>query len=143
MVAAVEYLAGLGRTSGATPEANRREAVVAAFDAIRDHERDLALRFLQGIAALPQIRLWGIGEPDRVDERTPTFAIRVEDQHPEKTATELAGRGIHVWDGHYYAITIMERLGLLDTGGAVRVGFCHYHTFEEVDRVLEALGSLP
>jgi selenocysteine lyase/cysteine desulfurase len=37
----------------------------------------------------------------------------------------------------------MERLGLLDTGGALRVGFCHYHTADEVDRVLEALGSLP
>jgi cysteine desulfurase family protein (TIGR01976 family) len=142
MVAAVEYLADLGRTHGATPDAIRRAAVVAAFDAIREHERALALRFLEGIAALSQVRLWGIGERERIDERTPTFAIRVGDQHPEKTAIELAGRGIHVWDGHYYAITIMERLGLLDTGGAVRVGFCHYHTAEEVDRVLEALGSL-
>jgi selenocysteine lyase/cysteine desulfurase len=36
----------------------------------------------------------------------------------------------------------MTRLGLLETGGAVRVGFCHYHTAGEVDRVLEALGDL-
>src|SRR5213076_1176044 len=50
------------------------------------------------------------GATDRIDERTPTFAIRVGDQPPEKTAIDLAGRGIHVWDGHYYAITIMERL---------------------------------
>jgi selenocysteine lyase/cysteine desulfurase len=143
LVAAVGYLEELGRATGAASEANRRDAVVAAFDAIHEHERALALRFLEGLSELPQVRLWGIGEPDRVDERTPTFAIRVGDQHPEKTAAELAGRGIHVWDGHYYAITIMERLGLLDTGGAVRVGFCHYHATEEVDRVLEALGSLP
>ena len=47
-----------------------------------------------------------------------------------------------MWDGHYYAITLMERLGLQETGGAVRIGFCHYHTNEEVDRVLEALAEL-
>jgi selenocysteine lyase/cysteine desulfurase len=54
----------------------------------------------------------------------------------------LGDRGILTWDGHYYAITIMERLGLLDSGGAVRIGFCHYSTAFEVDRVLEELGSL-
>jgi selenocysteine lyase/cysteine desulfurase len=36
----------------------------------------------------------------------------------------------------------MERLGLLDTGGAVRVGFCHYHTVDEVDRVLNELDTI-
>jgi len=142
LVAAVDYLEGIGRASGVPADATRREAVVAAFAAIREHERGLAERFLDGLASLPTVRLWGISDPARLDQRTPTFAIRVGDQHPEKTATALAGRGIHVWDGHYYAITIMERLGLLDSGGAVRVGFCHYHTHEEVDRVLEELGAL-
>jgi selenocysteine lyase/cysteine desulfurase len=36
----------------------------------------------------------------------------------------------------------MERLGLEETGGAVRVGFCHYNTDQEVDRVLTELASL-
>jgi selenocysteine lyase/cysteine desulfurase len=35
----------------------------------------------------------------------------------------------------------MTRLGLFESGGAVRVGFCHYHTPAEVDRVLEALAE--
>jgi selenocysteine lyase/cysteine desulfurase len=91
---------------------------------------------------LPHVRLWGIGDPSRVDERTPTFAVRVGDQHPAATAEELGRRGVLVWDGHYYAITVMERLGLLDTGGAVRVGFCHYHTVDEVDRVLNELDTI-
>ena len=75
-------------------------------------------------------------------ERTPTFAIRVGDQHPVETSRELGDRGIFTWDGHYYAIEVFERLGLLESGGAVRIGFCHYHTLEEVDRVLEALAEL-
>jgi cysteine desulfurase family protein (TIGR01976 family) len=136
VVAAVNYVASLG--DGAT----RRDRVRSAFEAIREHEGDLTLRFLDGLIRLPDVRLWGIAAPERIGERTPTFAIRVGDQEPVKTATSLAERGIYVWDGHYYAITIMERLGLLGTGGAVRVGFCHYHTEHEVDRVLEELASL-
>jgi selenocysteine lyase/cysteine desulfurase len=142
LVAAVDYLADLGREFGRPATPTRRDQVLAAFDAIRTHERDLSLRFLDGLAGMPDVRLWGIGDPARVDERTPTFAIRIGSQHPAQTAEELGRRGVLVWDGHYYAITVMERLGLLDTGGAVRVGFCHYHSAEEVDRVLGELGSL-
>jgi len=115
---------------------------VGGFEAIAAHERMLAIRFLEGIARIPGVRLIGIGHPDRVDERTPTFAIRVGSQHPKETSAALARRGIFTWDGHYYAIEVFDRLGLLDTGGAVRVGFCHYHTADEVDRVLESLAEL-
>jgi len=115
---------------------------VGGFEAIAAHERMLAIRFLEGIARIPGARLIGIGHPDRVDERTPTFAIRVGSQHPKETSAALARRGIFTWDGHYYAIEVFDRLGLLDTGGAVRVGFCHYHTADEVDRVLESLAEL-
>ncbi len=142
LAAAVDYLAGVGRDFGAPTGGARRDEVVAAFDAIGAHERDLSSRFLEGLARMPRIRLWGIGDPARLAERTPTFAIRVGDQHPAETAEELGRRGILVWDGHYYAITVMERLGLLDSGGAVRVGFCHYHSAADVDRVLDELDSL-
>ena len=104
---------------------------------------ELATRFLEGVGRIPGVRLIGIADPDRVDERTPTFAIRVEGQHPQATSAELARRGIFTWDGHYYAIEVFDRLGLLDSGGAVRIGFCHYHTPDEVDRVLQGLAELP
>jgi len=115
---------------------------VGGFEAIAVHERALATRFLEGVDRIPGVRLIGIADPDRVDERTPTFAIRVEGQHPQETSAELARRGIFTWDGHYYAIEVFDRLGLLDSGGAVRIGFCHYHTRDEVDRVLGALEEL-
>ena len=54
----------------------------------------------------------------------------------------MAERGIFAWDGDYYAREIMVRLGLFATGGAVRIGFCHYHSTDEVDRVLDVLGEL-
>jgi selenocysteine lyase/cysteine desulfurase len=86
--------------------------------------------------------LYGIAGTDRLAERTPTFALRVADQHPFETAKLLGEHGIFVWDGHYYALELMERLGLQETGGAVRIGFCHYNTADEVDRVLSELAAL-
>jgi len=142
MIAAVDYLSDVGRTYGDASGGDRRETVVAGFAAIGAHERGLAARFLRGLDDIPSVRLWGISDEARLDERTPTFAVRVGDQDPLKTATELARRGIYVWDGHYYAITVMERLGLLGSGGAVRIGFCHYNSVDDVDRVLEALADL-
>jgi cysteine desulfurase family protein (TIGR01976 family) len=126
-----------------TIAAIRYIADAGGFDAFAAHERVLTTRFLEGVARIPGVRLIGIGDADRADERTPTFAVRVGAQHPLDTSAALADRGIFTWDGHYYAIEVFDRLGLLDTGGAVRIGFCHYHTPAEVDRVLEALDDLP
>jgi cysteine desulfurase family protein (TIGR01976 family) len=135
-IAAVGYLADLGGGGG-------RRAIRAAFErAIVPWEAGLSTRFLDGLTSIPRVRLFGIGGTDRIDERTPTFAIRVGDQHPAETAKALGERGIYVWDGNYYALEIMERLGLEDSGGAVRVGFCHYNTPDEVDRVLDELETI-
>ncbi len=136
-IAAVEYLAGLGAPPG------RRVALADAFErVIVPYEAGLSERFLAGLRDIASVRLYGIADPGRVGERTPTFAIRVGDQHPAETAKTLAERGVFVWDGNYYALEIMERLGLQDSGGAVRIGFCHYNTPAEVDRVLEELVAL-
>jgi cysteine desulfurase family protein (TIGR01976 family) len=134
LIAAVDYLAALSGSSG-----DRRSSVLAGMEEILTHESELSTRFLEGIRELSGVRLHGIADPERVAERTPTFAIRVGDQPPVETATRLADRGIYVWDGDYYALEVMDRLGLQSSGGAVRIGFCHYNTVEEVDRVLEAL----
>ncbi|MGZ4147483.1 MAG: cysteine desulfurase-like protein [Actinomycetota bacterium] len=141
-IAAIDYLSEVGDRYGEPTDGSRRAGIVAGFDAIHAHERDLALRFLDQIGSVPGARLVGIADPARVDERTPTFAIRLGDQHPLDTSAALAERGVFTWDGHYYAIEVFDRLGLLETGGAVRIGFCHYHTLDEVDRVLDALRDI-
>jgi len=138
-IAAVEYLASLGAATGV----DRRARIAEAFEhVIVPYEAELSKRFLDGMRSISTVRLYGIADPGRVDERTPTFAVRVGDQHPAETAKALAERGVFAWDGNYYALELMERLGLEDTGGAVRIGFCHYNTAAEVDRVLEELAAL-
>ncbi len=137
-VAAVDYLAELGGDGS-----DRRSALATAFeDAVVPWEAGLSRRFLEGAREIPALSLYGIADPARIDERTPTFAVRVGDRYPQETAKALAERAIFVWDGHYYALELMERLGLQETGGAVRIGFCHYNTPAEVDRVLEELATL-
>jgi cysteine desulfurase family protein (TIGR01976 family) len=138
LIAAVDYVAEL---SGSDAH-ERRTAVLSSLEAIREHEAELSIRFLSGVRRIDGVRLYGIADPARVDERTPTFAIRLGDEPPIETARQLADRGIYVWDGDYYALEVMERLGLQSSGGAVRIGFCHYNTLEEVDRVLDALREL-
>jgi len=136
-IAAIDYIAEMGGGG-----ADRRAAVLAGFAAFDAHERALSRRFLDGVADLEHVRLFGIADPGRLGERTPTFAVRVGSQHPLDTCAALAEHGIFTWDGHYYAIEVFDRLGLLELGGAVRIGFCHYHSLQEVDRVLQALAEL-
>ena len=71
----------------------------------------------------------------------PTFAFNLPGRTSEQVATELAARQIAVWHGDYYAVEIMKLLGLEGTG-AVRAGFVHYNTPDEVDRLLTALDEL-
>ncbi len=88
---------------------------------------------------MPGARLHGIGDPERVGERTPTFCLTIPGHSPRAVAQRLAERGINVWDGNYYAPELMTHLGLEDQGGGVRIGFLHYTSPGEVDRALTAL----
>jgi cysteine desulfurase family protein (TIGR01976 family) len=105
------------------------------WETIQAHERELGRRFLDGLP--DRYRLYGIPS---MDGRVPTFAFNHPTLSPDEVAGLLGERGIAVWPGNYYAVEVMDRLGLPD--GAVRVGFVHYNTAGEVDRVLDALTSL-
>jgi cysteine desulfurase family protein (TIGR01976 family) len=118
-VAAVEYVESLG------------------WDDIVAWERLLGERFLAGLP--PSIRLHGLAG---MDGRVPTFAFSVDGIAASEAAARLGERGFAVWHGNYYALEVMKRLGLEDDGGAVRVGFVHYNTAEEVDRLLAELARL-
>lgn len=117
-VAAVEYVHELG------------------WEAIRAHERALGERFLAGLPE--RCTLYGL---PTMEGRVPTFAFTVDGRSPREAAERLAERQIAVWDGDYYAVEVMARLGL-QPDGAVRAGFVHYNTPEEVDRLLDALEAL-
>lgn len=131
VTAAVDHIASLGEGEG-------RDAVESAFAAIGSHEHILGSRFLHGIETMSHVTLYGPASMGA--DRVATFAIDVAGTHPDQVASRMADRGIYVWSGHYYAVNVMDRLGLDD--GLVRIGFCHYNTTEEVDRALEVLADM-
>ncbi|MBK8988321.1 MAG: cysteine desulfurase-like protein [Chloroflexi bacterium] len=137
VTAAVDYIADIGDAVG-----SRRQRLVQAMARIKEYEMSLSERFLQGATKVPGLHVYGITDIESLEHRTPTFAISLEGFTPAQVAQKLGEQGIFVWDGHYYAIAVMERLGLLDKGGLVRIGFVHYNTAEEVDRVLTALAEM-
>ena len=71
----------------------------------------------------------------------PTFCFNLPGRAAADVAAELAAREIAVWHGDYYAVEVMKRLGLGEAG-AVRAGFVHYNTADEVDRLLAGLAGL-
>jgi selenocysteine lyase/cysteine desulfurase len=112
------------------------------MSAIREHERGLSRGTLERLATVDGLRLYGLTDPDRLDERVPTFSFTVAGHHARAVAQHLADRAISVWDGDFYAWELVRALGLSDVGGLVRIGLVHYNTLEEVDRLVAALGEL-
>lgn len=139
-LAAVDYLAALGREVGSVA-GGRRLALSTAYAAIADYERFLAAHLLAGLSKLKGVKVYGIADRARLTERVPTFGIRHARMQPAKLAEWLAARGIFVWSGNFYALPLTEALGL-EPEGVVRIGFLHYNTIAEVDRLLSALGEL-
>src|SRR3954454_9744486 len=124
--AAIEYLRDLGGGG-----------LDSAFELIDEHETKLAARFLSG---LPDgVELYGIRTPEG---RAPTFCFNVAGRGPREVAELLGEQDLYVWDANYSALEPTRALGIDDTGGAVRAGFLHYTTEDEVDRLLEALTDL-
>ena len=139
LLAAIEYLADLGREC--SPQADRRAALATAFAEISAYERELCRQLIAGLAELPSVRMWGITDPARFDQRVPTVSIT----HAKRTATELSAylgeRGISTWHGDFYAPELIRALGL-EPEGMVRLGLLHYNTSADVGRLLAALREL-
>ena len=141
--AAVEYLANLGRTispSAVRASLTRRDAIVTAMDAVRAYEVDMFEHLLAGIERLPGARVYGITDRSRFTERGPTVAFTWDALAPRATAALLGRHGVYAWDGDYYAMALMERLGLAPDG-AIRLGLAHYNTHAEIDHTLDVLAS--
>jgi cysteine desulfurase family protein (TIGR01976 family) len=141
ITACVDYLADLGRH--VNPSASgRRVALLAGYDAIQKHERGLMENLIGGLLAIPGLKLYGISDPKRFDQRCPTIAVRIKGHTPLELATQLGERGFFTWDGNYYALNLTERLDVEKDGGFLRIGLAHYNTGDEVERLLAALREI-
>src|SRR5690606_8639917 len=81
VAAAVDYLADIS-----PPVPQRRQRLVQAMQAIKVYEKTLSERFLRGVVEVPGLRLYGITDLERLDERTPTFALSLAGYSPAEVA---------------------------------------------------------
>ena len=137
------YLEALGAAYGdAADRGDRRGRLRAAMSAIHVRERELSAAVLERLGSVPGLRLYGIGDPNRIGERVPTFSFTLAGHDPRAIAEHLATRAISTWDGDFYAWELIRALRLDGAGGLLRVGFVHYNTIEEADRLHDALIEL-
>lgn len=145
--ACIDYIAGLGEDFGAAyagqfPQfTGRRLALKTGMTAAGVYERELVTHLIEVIQRHPGTTIAGITDPNRYEQRVPTVVFTLEGYTPQQIAEHLAAHSIFVWDGNYYAVEIMARLGRSEHG-MVRVGLAHYNTHEEIDRFEAVLGKL-
>jgi cysteine desulfurase family protein (TIGR01976 family) len=109
---------------------------VGGFDAIIPYERSLGQRFLDGIASLP-VTVYGLPS---MEGRVPTFLANVDGVPAAGVVDQLAEQRIGVWaHDSWYSLDLYKRLGYEHQ--AIRIGFIHYNTADEVDRLLAGLES--
>jgi len=137
----VDYWEALGRRANPALT-TRRAAILSAYETIHKHEQEMTERMIAGLLAIRGLKLYGITDPRRFQNRVATFAVRVEGQTPLELATKLGERGFFTWDGNYYALNLTEQLDVERLGGFLRIGLVHYNTMEEVENLLKALKEI-
>jgi len=138
----VDYFEWLGsQVSDAT---DRRARIVAAGEAIHEHEKALTDAMihgtgnLKGLADMPSVTIIGGVENPR---REGLVSISVAGQDAPDVVTKLRARGIrtHTRKADHYSGNILDPLGL---PSAIRVSMCHYNTEAEVAQFLQAMREI-
>src|SRR5216117_3623032 len=130
--AAVDFIASLA--PGTTP----RGSLHAAFRHLHERGKALITQLWNGLREIERVRLYG---PPPGTTRTPTIAFTMDNVPSIEVARKLAGRGIFLSHGDFYALTVVERLGQAPHG-LVRAGGACYTTAQEVDRLLAGVRGL-
>jgi cysteine desulfurase family protein (TIGR01976 family) len=132
VTAAVNWIAGLTDAPG-----TRRERIVTSLGAVEEHLRTLLEHALDGLGAIPGLRLLG-----GAHRRTSTISFVLDGHHPDEIAQRLAANQIAVWNGDNYAYELMRRFGLGESGGAIRASIVLYNNHDDVDRLVSAVAEI-
>jgi selenocysteine lyase/cysteine desulfurase len=144
--AAVDFIADLGERHLKMVEDSlpaglqgRRKAVVAGMLAGEAYEQPLAKRLREQLAGVVGLTIYG---PPEGSPRTSTVSFTLDGFQAGEVCRALGARGLFTWDGDFYAQRLVEKLGLQDRGGLVRVGLAPYTTEGELERLVAAVGDL-
>jgi len=147
VLGALEYFEWLGSEFGGEQVqvwkdagfSGRQLVFKQALSTIRAYEAELSKALINVVESVPGTQIYGVTDGNRLDERVPTVSFTLAGKDPAKIAGAIGRQGIYVWNGHNYALAIVERLGLLEAGGMIRVGPVHYNTLDEIARFGDVL----
>ena len=134
VTSAIDFIASIGKGS------TLREKLESAYRRISIHEFELAKHLYDSLQKEDKIKV--IGQDFSSKKRTPTVSFVHNDFSPQDVCKKLASENICAWDGHFYALKAIQKLGLESAGGVTRLGVSLYNTKQEVDRVVEVIKNL-
>ena len=141
MDAAIAYLGQLGRTLAGKTGASPGDDTRVAMNSIRAYEQSLSLELLR-VLKDNGATIYGIDSESRISERVPTISFNMPAVLPQNVTETAARAGIGIRDGHMYAPRLMNRLGVTQETGVVRVSLVHYNTISEIHRFANVLAGL-
>lgn len=120
-------------------DAAARFLLEEGMDSLARFEADVFAHLWDGLGAINGVRRIG---PNNPVLRAPTAAFVVDGVAPSTVSARLAEQKIAVWDGHAYAVEVVNHLGLADSGGVVRAGIVRYIENGDVERLLSAIAAI-
>jgi cysteine desulfurase family protein (TIGR01976 family) len=134
VASAIDFISSIGEGP------SLREKLESAYKKISVHEFELAKHLYDSLQDLDKITV--IGQDFSSNKRTPTVSFVHNDLSPQDVCKKLANENICAWDGHFYALKAIQKLGLEPAGGVTRLGVSLYNTKQEIDRVIEVIRNL-
>ena len=106
------------------------------MDSVREHGRDVTAYALERLSEVPGLVVHGTADPD---QRGALASFALAGVHPHDVAEILGRANVCVRAGHHCAQPLMRRLG---APASTRASFAIHNTHEDVDRLIDALGTV-
>lgn len=132
--AAIDFMASFGTGS------SLRDKLNDTYTQFGKHERQLAVTLYKELSANNELTIYG--QSFESTHRAPTISFLHHRLTAEQVCKQLAEKNICAWDGHFYALRAIEKLGLLEKGGVTRLGMAAYTTTDEIEQVVKAIKEL-
>jgi len=134
-----EFVGKLGQYSG------RRRDLKVALTAVEEYEKEISRVMLAGsgdtpgLTQMPHVKVYGLKDPDRLDERDPTFSFEVEGLRQNEVVERLwAEHGVAIRSEDFYS-RVHE---VYESPTMIRASFVQYNTVEEALNLLKALEKM-
>jgi selenocysteine lyase/cysteine desulfurase len=141
--AVLDYVLALHEHHGGLEGDELHSAAAEVSMLWREREDVVTMALLDALSDRDDVRVLG---PESIESegfhRCPTIAFSPLAMEPETVAHELVRRGVQTSSGHYYAVRVLEGLGIDPDRGVVRLSGVHYTSPVDVERAVGALGEV-